>query len=76
MGPSISPVLHFHIGDFALIWAQELLLFFLRLGLQGFDSKLQLACVLLMLHKETGGKQDVRSLRSTISTDTTTHRHT
>lgn len=66
VGSSLSPVLQFDIrnGVFALLGALEL--FFLRLGLQGFYTKLQLACVLLMLYKETGGKQDVRNLLPTI----------
>ncbi len=76
VGPSLSPVLQFDIGNraFALLWALELL-FFLRLGLQGFYTKLQLAGVLLVLHKETGGKQDVRNRLPTISTDVTVLRH-
>lgn len=61
VGSSLSPVLHFDIGNraFDLLWALELL-FFLRLGLQGFYTKLQLAGVLLMLHQETEKKPDVR----------------
>lgn len=76
LGFSLSPLLQFDISNraFALLRALELL-FFLRLGLQGFYTKLQLAGVLLMLHKETGGKQDVRNLLPTISTDVTVLRH-
>lgn len=72
VGSPLSPVLHFDIGNraFDLLWALELL-FFLCLGFQGFYTKLQLAGVLLMLHKETEKKHDVRNLLSTITTDVT-----
>lgn len=47
------------------------MLFFFQLGLQGFYTELQLAGVLLMLQTGTGGKQDVKNLPQTISTDGT-----
>jgi len=54
LGFSFSLLQQLDSGAFALLRPLELL-FLLRLCLQGFDTKLKLAAVLLMLHKERGG---------------------